>query len=62
MRMLLTKFYYLENRTKYFEMTRVETHETLASIERKKTSQLGDHFFLIMLYFIRDFLSFYVIF
>ena len=34
--MLLEKFYYLENRTKYFEMACVETHETLVSIERKK--------------------------
>ena len=29
-------FYYLENRTKYFEMACVEIHETLVSIERKK--------------------------
>ena len=34
--MLLEKFYYLENRTKYFEMACVETHETFVSIERKK--------------------------
>ena len=34
--MLLEKFYYLENRTKYFEIACVETHETLVSIERKK--------------------------
>ena len=34
--MLLEKFYYLENRTKYFEIACVETHETLVSIDRKK--------------------------
>ena len=43
--MLLEKFYYLENKTKYFEMACVETHETLVSIERKKRVNSATIFF-----------------